>query len=102
MYDKERMEEEREDLKERIFFCTSTVDYRLQSTESSMTNKSSADLVHSERCVTVQLSLSLSYLIILGCSALLLSLPLSVSGQFSRLHKALVMFLYEAGNEVQI
>ena len=74
MLHKDMMEEEREDLKERIFFCTSTVDYRLQSTESSMTNKSSADLVHSERCVTVQLSLSLSYLIIFGCSALLLSL----------------------------
>ena len=29
MYDKERMEEEREDLKERIFFCTASVDYRV-------------------------------------------------------------------------
>ena len=27
-----------------------SIDYRLQSTESSMTNKSSADLVHSEMC----------------------------------------------------
>ena len=97
MLHKDMMEEEREDLKERIFFCTSTVDYRLQSTESSMTNKSSADLVHSERCVTVQLSLSLSYLIIFGCSALLLSLLSLSQDNFLGSTKRLSCFFMRQG-----